>query len=79
MSALPRWKRLYEAAMSENDPLVLKTRVRDAEIAMTSCAQAMLNSQEGEKEYEELMVSMRSLYGHALRNGVNIPGGTFKN
>jgi hypothetical protein len=78
MSALPRWKRLYEAALAENDALVLKTRLRAAEIAMTSSAQAMLNSKEGQSEYEELMVAMRSLYEHALRNGVNVPGGTFK-
>ena len=78
MSAIPRWKRLYQTAMAENDPLVLKTLVRAAEIAMTSSAQAILNSKEGTKDYEELMVAMRRLYEHSLRNGVNVPGGTFR-
>ena len=75
----PPWKRLYERAMSENDPLLLRTRLHAAEISMTRAAQGILNSKEGSMEYEELMVAMRSLYEHGLRNGVNIPGGTFKN
>ena len=78
MSLIPRWKRLYEAALAENDSLVLKTRVRAAEIAMTSATQDMLNSKNGTNDYEELMVAMRCLYEHALRNGVNVPGGTFR-
>ena len=45
---------------------------------MTRAAQEMLNSEDGVPEYLELMASMRTLYEHALRKGVNLPGGTFK-
>ena len=78
MNALPHWKHLYEAALAENDPLPLKARLYAAEVAMTRAAQEMLNSEEGVPEYLELMASMRTLYEHALRKGVNLPGGTFK-
>ena len=56
----------------------LKTRLRAAELAMTRAAQKMLNRDGRIEEYLNLMASMRILYEHALRRGVNLPGGTFK-
>ena len=64
--------------MAENDPLLLKRRLRTAEIAMTRAAEGILNSKASEQEYQELITAMRRLYEHGLRNGVNVPGGTFK-
>ena len=73
-----RWEPLYKAALAENDPLFLKTRLRAAEVAMTRAAQQLLNTNEATQEYAKLMAAMRTLYEHALRKGVNLPGGTFK-
>ena len=77
MSADPKWRRLYEAAMAENNPLRLRKCLQDAEVAMTSAAQAMLNSSDATLGYEELMRAMLKLYEHGLSKGINIPGGTF--
>jgi hypothetical protein len=75
--AKPRSKLLYDAALAEREPLLLRTRLRAAEVAMTRAAQLNLNSKEGVQEYEELIAAMRALYENALRHGMNVSGGTF--
>jgi hypothetical protein len=77
MPAYPKWKRLYDAVLCEEDPVRLRRRLRAAEVAMTSAAHAMLNSKDNAKEYEELMTAMRYLYEYGLSKGINVPGGTF--
>lgn len=77
MKADPKWKRLYESALAENDPARLGKCLRDAEVAMTSAAQAMLNDSNATPGYEELMTAMLKLYEHGLRKGINIPEGTY--
>jgi hydrogenase maturation factor len=77
MPAYPKWKRLYDAALCEEDPVRLRGRLRAAEVAMTSAAQAMLNkSKDADAEYEELITAMRDLYEYGLTKGINVPGGT---
>jgi hypothetical protein len=55
--------------------LLLKTRLRAAEVAMTRAAQQLLNTNEARQEYEKLMAAMRTLYEHALRKEVKLPKG----
>ena len=69
MPAYPKWKRLYDLALSEEDPVRLRPRLRAAEVAMTGAAHAMLNRKDNTKEYEELMTAMRYLYEIRIEQG----------
>jgi hypothetical protein len=78
-SGTSKWKQLYALAMKEDNPVRLRPRLLGAEVAMTSAAQAMLNSSEDSQDaYQELMTAMQELYEHGLRKGINVPGGTFQ-
>ena len=74
----PSWKSLFEVALSENKPKRLRRLLRKAEVAMTRAAQDMMNAGWSQPEYDELMMAMRILYEHGVRNGMNIPRGTLK-
>lgn len=73
-----KWKQLYALALKEDNPVRLRPRLLAAEVAMTSAAQAMLNSSDDlEADYQELMTAMRELYeppicGRLVRRGILI-------
>jgi hypothetical protein len=69
MSAYPKWKRLYDDALSENDAVRLESRLRAADVAMTTAARALLNIKGKDDEYHELMTAMRDLYEYRLSKG----------
>lgn len=76
MKTRTSWRQLYEVALAERGSRRLEKHLRAAELAMAKAAERLLNRSNGAAEYGELMLAMRTLYEHGLRNGINIPGGT---
>ncbi|HEX3352103.1 MAG TPA: hypothetical protein VHS34_04725 [Terriglobales bacterium] len=60
-SGSAQWKREYEAALRENDTQVLFKRVEIAEAALFGRREALLRSDDGKAELQEIETALQKL------------------